>query len=215
MLLMMPPYLFFNFMKIQIFVINILMCELIFSLADVVRKNDNILLVTASIFVLIGVSILLLNPHANKWIVIICLVPLLIHLFLLFIYYSYHTIYDGVHRHRKYISGLSIWIESHHDISIFRNAFYVIFAVMSIIGFTGLALCSSVFFQDGIQLNNQTLFGEMLLEQDQENSIEQRMKACNWQFHSLTIQDMVLLAALAYQYGESLVAVERRQFFVM
>jgi hypothetical protein len=27
-LLMMPPYLFWNFIKIQIFVVNILMCEL-------------------------------------------------------------------------------------------------------------------------------------------------------------------------------------------
>ncbi len=166
---------------------------------------------TASILVLIGVSILLLNPNHNKWIVIACLVPLIIHLFLVFIYYLYHTINDGIHRHRKYISGLSIWIESHHDISIFRNAFYAVFGIMIVIGFTGMALCSSVFFQDEIQTDNRTLFGDMLLEHNQGNfmdlhskertiHVENKMKACNWQFHSLTIQDMVLLAALAYRY---------------
>ena len=182
-LLMMPPYLFVNFIKIQIFVINILM-------------------LTASILVLIGASILLLNPHANRWIVIVCLVPLIIHLFLLFIYYLYHTIYDSINRYRKYVSGLSVWIESHNDISIFRDAFYVIFSLMIMIGFTGLALCSSVFFQDEIQSDNSTLFGETLLEYDQSNltDMNNKMKACNWQFHSLAIQDMVLLAALAYRY---------------
>jgi hypothetical protein len=159
--------------------------------------------VVASILVLIGVNILLLNPNANKRIVIVCLVPLLIHLFLLFIYYLYHTIYDGIHRHRKYVSGLSVWIESHHDISIFRNAFYVIFTIMSVIGFAGLALCSSVFFENQVYFDNKTLFGDMLLEYDQDSlrnlNMYNTMEACNWQFHSLTIQDMVLLAALAYR----------------
>ncbi len=165
----------------------------------------------ASILVLIGVSILLLNPNANKWIFIVCLVPLLIHLFLLFIYYLYHTIYDSIHRHRKYSSGLSVWIESHHDISIFHNAFYATFTIMIVIGFTGLALCSSVFFHDEEQPDNQTIFGDMLLKYDRDSLInsyskeriinmEKKMEACNWQFHSLTIQDMVLLAALAYRY---------------
>lgn len=164
----------------------------------------------ASILVLIGVSILLLNPNANKWIVIICLVPLLIHLFLIFIYYLYHTIYDGIHRNKKYINGLSVWIESHNDISILRNAFYFIFGIMIIIGFTGLALCSSVFFQDEIQSDNKTLYGDMLLEHDQDIrknldtkekiiDADNQMEACNWKFHSLTIQDMVLFAALAYR----------------
>lgn len=163
-----------------------------------------------SILVLIGVSILLLNPNANKWIVIICLVPLLIYLFLMFIYYLYHTIYDGIHHNKKYLTGLHIWIESHNDISIFRNVFYFIFAIMIIIGFTGLAVCSSVLFQDETQSDNQTLYGDMLIEHDQsvlryvnlrERNLEMqyKMKACNWQFHSLTIQDMVLLAALAYR----------------
>jgi hypothetical protein len=71
-----------------------------------------------------------------------CLLPLIIHLF---IYYLYHTIYDGIYRHKKYISGLSVWIESHNNISIFRIS----------------------------------LFGEMLLERDQTNFIENKMKACN------------------------------------
>ena len=163
-------------------------------------------IVIASILVLIGMYILLLNPNANKWIVIICLVPLIIYLFLLFIYYLYHTIYDGIHRQKQYVSGLSAWIESHNDISIFRNVFYVIFAVMIIIGFTGLALCSSVFFHENTpSMDNKTLSGEMLLGPDLGNSTEQsmnidnEMEACNWRFHSLTIQDMVLLAALAYR----------------
>lgn len=162
-------------------------------------------LVLASIFVLIGINILLLNPNASRWIVIICLVPLIVHLFLLFIYYLYHTIYDGIHRQRQYVSGLSVWIESHHDISIFRNAFYAIFAIMVILGFSGLALFSSVFFQQEPRANNRTLSGEMLIESDrgystnQSMNVDNEMKACNWQFHSLNIQDMVLLAALAYQ----------------
>jgi uncharacterized membrane protein YfcA len=114
-------------------------------LSNILLKNGKILLVTASIFVLIGVCILLLNPHANKWIVIICLVLLTICLFLSFIYYLYHTIYDQIHRHRKYISGCRVWIESHNNISIVRNAFYVIFTILIIIGFTDVALCSSGF----------------------------------------------------------------------
>lgn len=172
---------------------------------------------TASVLVLIGISLLLVNLTANKWIVIACLVPLLIHLFLLFIYYLYHTIYDTIHRHGKYISGLSVWIESHHEISIFRNAFYMIFTIMIVIGFCGLALCSSVFFEDEIQSDNQTLFGDMLLEYDRGSLgnlylKENKMKACNWQFHSLTIQDMVLLAALAYRPTDK-VKIELEQFF--
>jgi hypothetical protein len=129
------------------------------------KETDGILLVTGSILVLIDVSILLLNLHGNKWIVIICLVPLIIHIIL------YHTIY----RHKKYISGLN-------HIIIFRNVFYLIFIIMIIIGFTSLVLCSSVclfFFQNEIQSDNQTLFGEMLLEFDQTNFIENKMKACN------------------------------------
>lgn len=168
----------------------------------------------ASILVLIGTSILLLNPNANRWIVIVCLVPLIIHLFLLFVYYLYHTIYDGIHGYRKYVSGLSVWIESHHEISIFRNAFYVIFTLMILIGFTGLALCSSVFFEDERQSDNHTLFGEMLIEPDRSRApmINDQMKACDWQFHSLNIQDMVLLTALAYR-PTKMVKRELEQFY--
>jgi len=43
----------------------------------------------------------------------------------------------------------------------------------------------------------------MLLEYNQDSlrnlNMDNTMEACNWQFHSLTIQDMVLLAALAYR----------------
>lgn len=162
-------------------------------------------LVLTSILVLIGINILLLNPNANRWIVIICLVPWIVHQFLLFIYYLYHTIYDYIHRQKQYISGLSVWIESHHDISIFRNVFYVIFTIMVIMGFFGLALFSSVFFQRETRVNNRTLSGEMLIESNRDNltnqsiNIQDEMEACNWQFRSLNIQDMVLLAALAYR----------------
>jgi len=38
------------------------------------------------------------------------------------------------------------------------------------------------------------------------------MKACNWEFHSFTIQDMVLLAALAYKPTDK-VKIELEQFF--
>jgi len=96
------------------------------------------------------------------------------------------------------LSSLSVWIESHNDVSIFRNAFYVIFSLMIIIGFTGLALCSSVFFPNESQSDNKTLFGDMLIEQD--GNLTNKMKACDWQYHSLNIQDMILLAALAYRY---------------
>jgi hypothetical protein len=73
---------FLNFINIQIFVINILMYEFVlFSLKIMKKKTTSgIILVTDSILVLIDVSILLLNLHGNKWIVIICLVPLIIHI---------------------------------------------------------------------------------------------------------------------------------------
>ena len=69
---------------------------------------------------------------------------------------------------------------------------------MIVIGFVGLGLSSSVFFPEKIPLDNRTYSGEMLLKQDEE-TMEDTMKACNWQFHSLTIQDMILIAALAYR----------------
>ncbi len=56
------------------------------------------------------------------------------------------------------------------------------------------------------------MFGEKLLQRDQENLIENKMKACNWQFHSLNIQDMVLLAALAYR-PTAKVKIELEHFF--
>jgi hypothetical protein len=70
----------------------------------------------------------------------------------------------------------------------------------------------SFYFQNEIQSDNQTLFGEMLLEFDQTNFIENKMKACNWQFHSLNIQDLVLLAALAYK-PTAKVKIELEHFF--
>lgn len=158
----------------------------------------HLLLVIASILVLIGAHLLLLNVDANKWIIIACLVPFLLHLLLLFIYFLYFTISDTRSGQGYYTSGLSQWIESHHQISIFRNAFYAVFAVMIVIGFVGLGLSSSVFFHEKIPADNRTYSGEMLLKQDEE-TMQDTMKACNWQFHSLTIQDMVLIAALAYR----------------
>ena len=195
-LLMIPAYLIVNFIRIQIFLINVLMSK---SASYSIRKPYLVSLVTACILVLVGVSILLVDSNSNIRIVISCLLPLIIYLLLLFIYYLYHTIYDSIHRHRKYVNGLCLWIESHHDISIFRNAFYMIFAVMIVLGFTGLMLCSSVFFQDESQSDNQTLFGDVHLN-GTTGTMDNQMKACHWQFHSLKIQDMVLLAALAYRY---------------
>lgn len=156
--------------------------------------------VIVSVLVIIGVNLLLENPEAKRLIVVVCVLPLVVHLVFLFIYFLYFTTIELFKRSTtNSFTGLQLWIQSHHQISIFRNAFYFVFTLMIFIGFVGLAVSSTVFFSNEIRQNNRTFYGETLLTQ-RSDFVSTPMKACHWKFRSLNIQDLILLAALAYRY---------------
>ena len=141
---------------------------------------------------MIGVNLLLINSHAATLSIILGLVPLLLHIVLLLIFNIYHFVREI--RTEQIPDGVTLWVESHHRISVFRNVFYVLFVVLIFVGFVGLALSSSAFSSEEIENDNQTYYGDFLLKQQ-----DSPVTACQWKFHSFNIQDMALLAALAYR----------------
>jgi hypothetical protein len=105
------------------------------------------------------------------------------------------------------VPGLIEWIECHHSISMYVNAYYLIFLILALIAFAGITLATSMFYfnnkasQGEVPQDKLHLFGNDTLIIDLGHD---RMAACNWQFEGFTIEDMVLLAALAYQPTEQL-----------
>ncbi|CAF1625445.1 unnamed protein product, partial [Didymodactylos carnosus] len=102
-------------------------------------------------------------------------------------------------------SAIEEWTNSHHSVSIYVGAFYLMFILLAILGFAGLTiLTNTVYYDKSPYVNTQNISGNYLLKQDYfDPSLTSwntnRMEACNWQFDStLNIQDMILLAALAY-----------------
>ncbi|CAF1241709.1 unnamed protein product, partial [Didymodactylos carnosus] len=101
------------------------------------------------------------------------------------------------------------WLECHHSISIYINAYYAMFIILSLLGFAGLTLATSMYYFNNQRVNEDStkkidLFGNYLLPDMSNQSSVERMEACNWQFTGLNIQDIVLLAALAYQPTQQL-----------
>lgn len=128
----------------------------------------------------------------------------------------YHIIRDCWHlvlkKHRTrrnlLILGLIEWIECHHSISLYVNAYYMIFLILALIAFAGLTLASSMFYFNNKDIEKSSNYQDLTTLYGNDslmiNLNSHRMEACNWKFEEFTIEDMILLAALAYQPTEKL-----------
>jgi hypothetical protein len=192
-ILLLPPFISrFNVLRIQL---NLIQSLLIF----------------VFVLLIIGIIILIKSKVGNQLVMAICILPPFIYAILLFIFYVYHLIRDTwylirkKHRHRRnlLVPGLIEWIECHHSISLYVNAYYMIFLILALIAFAGLTLASSMFYLNNKEIEKSSnyqditpLYGNDSLVIDRNAD---RMEACNWQFEKFTIEDMILFAALAYQ----------------
>ena len=167
------------------------------------------------IFVLLIVSVILLIQHdlINQTVVIICILPLLIYAVLLTIFYLYHSIRDAWHclcgnRQTRLVPGLVEWIECHHKISLYVNAYYMMFLILALIGIAGLTLASSMLYYNNKDVERSDTYQDYIPLYGNDNLTvnphADRMEACNWRFEDFTIEDMMLFAALAYQPTERL-----------
>ncbi len=198
LILLLPPFIArFNILRIQM---NLIQSLLIF----------------VFILLIIGIIILIRSKVGDQLVMAICILPPFIYASLLLIFYIYHIIRDSwylinnKHRTRRnlLVPGLVEWIESHHSISLYVNAYYMIFLILALIAFSGLTLASSMFYFNNKEVEKSshykdltTLYGNDSLMLNQNSG---RMEACNWQFEEFTIEDMILFAALAYQPTERL-----------
>ncbi|CAF0932459.1 unnamed protein product [Adineta steineri] len=193
LILLLPPFIArFNILRIQMNLIQIL-------------------LICIFILLIIGIIVLIRSKVGNQLIMAICILPPFIYAILLFIFYVYHIIRDVWHlvikKHRNQrnllVPGLIEWIECHHSISLYVNAYYMIFLILALIAFAGLTLASSMFYLNNKEVEKSSnfqdttsLYGNDTLKIDRNSD---RMEACNWHFEDFTIEDMILFAALAYQ----------------
>jgi hypothetical protein len=193
LILLLPPFISrFNVLRIQMNLIQIL-------------------LICVFILLIIGITILIKSKVGDQLIMAICILPPFIYAILLLIFYIYHIIRDcwhliiKKHRNRRnlLVPGLIEWIECHHSISLYVNAYYMIFLILALIAFAGLTLASSMFYFNNKEVEKSskfqdttTLYGNDSLSIDRNAD---RMEACNWQFEEFTVEDMILFAALAYQ----------------
>jgi hypothetical protein len=80
------------------------------------------------------------------------------------------------------VAGLIEWIECHHSISIYVNAYYLIFLILALIAFAGIILATSMFYfnnkasQEEVPQDRLHLFGNDTLIIDPGHD---RMAACN------------------------------------
>ncbi|UJR21452.1 hypothetical protein I4U23_024537 [Adineta vaga] len=197
-ILLLPPFIArFNVLRIQMNLIQIL-------------------LIIIFVLLMSGIIMLIRSKVGNELIMIVCILPPFLYAVLLFIFYVYHCIRDfwhfiiKKHRHRRnlLVPGLIEWIECHHSISLYVNAYYMIFLILALIAFAGLTLASSMFYLNNKDIENNsnsqdtiTLYGNYSLIINRNSD---RMEACNWHFEDFTIEDMILFAALAYQPTEML-----------
>ena len=181
---------------------------------NVLRIQMNLiqtLLISVFILLIVGIIILIKSKVGDQLIMAICILPPFIYASLLLIFYLYHIIRDSCHlilkKHRNrrnfLVPGLVEWIECHHSISLYVNAYYMIFLILALIAFAGLTLASSMFYFNNKEIEKSsnyqdltTLYGNDSLNID---PTADRMEACNWRFEEFTIEDMILFAALAYQ----------------
>lgn len=198
LILLLPPFIArFNVLRIQMNLIQIL-------------------LISIFVLLIVGIAILIRSRVANNLVMAVCITPPLIYAVLLFVFYTYHIIRDFWHfvlkKHRArrnlLVPGLVEWIECHHSISLYVNAYYMIFLILALIAFAGLTLASSMFYLNNKEVEKSsrfqdttTLYGNHTLH---INPNADRMEACNWQFEDFTVEDMILFAALAYQPTEML-----------
>ena len=186
---------------------------------NVLRLQMNLiqaLLIFIFVLLIIGITILIKSKIGNELIMIICITPPFIYAILLLIFYAYHFLRDSCyfllkkHRQRRnlLVPGLAEWIESHHSISLYVNAYYMIFLILALIAFAGLTLASSMFYYNNKQMEKSSSFQDTTQLYGNEslflNLNSDRMEACNWRFEDFTIEDMMLFAALAYQPTELL-----------
>ena len=197
-ILLLPPFISrFNVLRIQMNLIQMLLI-LIF-----------ILLIT-------GIIILIKSKVGNELVMFICISPPFIYAILLLIFYIYHMIRDcwhliiKKHRNRRnlLVPGLIEWIECHHSISLYVNAYYMIFLILALIAFAGLTLASSMFYFNNKEIEKSSNFQDTTTLYGNDslfiNRTADRMEACNWQFEEFTVEDMILFSALAYQPTEML-----------
>lgn len=197
-ILLLPPFINrFNVLRIQINLIQIL-------------------LISVFVLLIIGIIILIKSKVGDQFIMGICILPPLIYATLLLIFYLYHLIRDSSylilkkHRNRRnlLVPGLVEWIESHHSISLYVNAYYMIFLILALLAFAGMTLASSMFYYNNKEIEKSSSFQDLtpLYGNDSLpiNRTIDRMEACNWRFEEFTIEDMMLFAALAYQPTDQL-----------
>lgn len=148
---------------------------------------------------LIGVPILLHRYVLNTWIAFIFLLFMWIYTALLLWYYIAHT--------KKYSSltvALIKWQKSHTSVSIYMQAFSIMFVLLSLIGFFGFSFGSSIYAETTHNMTNplsytKTLSGSFnTFDNNDKEQQQYRMQACYWNFNNFNIQDMTLFAALAY-----------------
>jgi hypothetical protein len=178
---------------------------------NVLRVQMNLiqlLLIIIFVLLILVIVILIRTGISNQSVILVCIVPLLIYATLMLLFYIYHTCRDSWHclcsHHRtRLVPGLVEWIECHHSISIYINAYYMILLILALIGIAGLTLASSMFYYNNREVERSNtshdyipLYGNDSLPNDRAYD---RMEACNWQFEQFTIEDMMLFAALAYQ----------------
>ncbi len=193
LILLLPPFISrFNVLRIQMNLIQIL-------------------LIFIFILLIIGIIILIKSNVANQLVVALCILPPFIYAILLLIFYVYHIIRDFWHfiikKHRTrrnlLVPGLIEWIECHHSISLYVNAYYLIFLILALIAFAGLTLASTMFYFNNKEIEKSSKYQDTTLLYGNDslmiNGSSDRMEACNWQFEEFTIEDMILFAALAYQ----------------
>jgi hypothetical protein len=197
-ILLLPPFIArFNVLRIQMNLIQIL-------------------LISMFILLIIGIIILVKSKVGNQLIMGVCISPPFIYAILLLIFYIYHIIRDSwyliikKYRNRRnlLVPGLIEWIESHHSISLYVNAYYMIFLILALIAFAGLTLASSMFYFNNKDIEKSSNYQDLTTLYGNDSLIlnrnSDRMEACNWQFEEFTIEDMILFAALAYQPTDKL-----------
>ena len=183
---------------------------------NVLRMQMNliqILLILVFVLLMIGIVFLMRSKVANQSVMIICILPLFIYAGLLLIFYVYHLIRDSCYcicrkDRRLLVPGLIEWIECHHSISLYVNAYYMIFLILALIAFAGLTLASSMFYYNNKEIERSSKFTDNTPLYGNDSFVinrnADRMEACNWRFEEFTVEDMILLAALAYQPTDKL-----------
>ena len=197
-ILLLPPFIArFNVLRIQM---NLIQC----------------LLIVVFVLLVVGIIVLIKSKVGDQLIMAICIAPPFIYAVLLLIFYLYHLIRDSCylirkrHRNRRnlLVPGLVEWIESHHSISLYVNAYYMIFLILALLAFAGLTLASSMFYYNNKEVEKSSNFQDITTLYGNDslaiNRTIDRMEACNWRFEEFTVEDMILFSALAYQPTDQL-----------